>query len=124
MKCEPVPFQTQHRQMLYQLKFMLEKKHILIHPKRFQKLVTTLRTAVAREGVLDKEATSYDDILDAMRLCVRGFEIEQNDRPIGTGTWTDDQVASIQEQRQGKEQREKENSIQKWISYKSMAVGY
>jgi hypothetical protein len=71
MKAEPVP--------------------IWIDGKRFHKLVTALRTAVAREGILDKESTSYDDILDAMRLCVRGFEQVQDDG--SSMTWTDEQVA-------------------------------
>lgn len=35
----------------------------------FNKLVTALRTAVEKGvGTLDKEATSYDDVLDAFRL--------------------------------------------------------
>jgi hypothetical protein len=97
VKAEPVPFQGQHRQMLYHLKFLLENKYIQIDGKRFHKLVTALRTAVAREGVLDKEATSYDDILDAMRLCTRGFEEVQTDNPAGYRgkTWTDEEVDSL-----------------------------
>jgi hypothetical protein len=96
MRCEPIAFQTEHRKMLYHLKFLLEKKHIQIDGRRFHKLVTALRTAVAREGVLDKEVSSYDDILDAMRLCVRGFEQVQDNNPTGnfTNTWTDEQVVA------------------------------
>ncbi|HET7391661.1 MAG TPA: hypothetical protein VFJ51_12635 [Nitrososphaeraceae archaeon] len=46
---------------------------ICINPK-FDKLITALRTAVEKgEGVLDKEATSYDDIFDAFRLAMRMF---------------------------------------------------
>jgi hypothetical protein len=41
---------------------------ITINP-RFDKLTTSLRTAVENgEGLLDKEATSYDDIFDALRM--------------------------------------------------------
>jgi hypothetical protein len=74
---------------------MFENKHIQIRPKRFHKLVTALKTAVACEGVLDKEATSYDDILDAMRLCVIGFEQVQgqgnnNSSNASVDTNTDD----------------------------------
>jgi hypothetical protein len=29
----------------------------------FDKLITSLRTAVENDGMLDKEATSYDDVL-------------------------------------------------------------
>jgi hypothetical protein len=39
-----------------------------IHPK-FNKLITSLRTAVEKgDGTLDKEATSHDDCLDAFSL--------------------------------------------------------
>jgi hypothetical protein len=34
----------------------------------FDKLITSLRTAVENDGMLDKEATSYDDVFDAFRL--------------------------------------------------------
>jgi hypothetical protein len=36
--------------------------------KRFDKLLTGLRTAVANEYRLQKEETSYDDIVDDSRL--------------------------------------------------------
>jgi len=39
-----------------------------IHPK-YNKLITALRTAVeSGEGSLDKDATSFDDAFDALRL--------------------------------------------------------
>jgi hypothetical protein len=44
---------------------------IAINP-RFDKLITSLRTAVENgEGSLDKEATSHDDLFDAFRLSLR-----------------------------------------------------
>jgi hypothetical protein len=47
---------------------------VAINP-RFDKLITSLRTAVDKgEGVLDKEATSYDDILDAFRLALKFYQ--------------------------------------------------
>jgi hypothetical protein len=52
---------------------MLENKYVQIHPS-MDKLITALRSAWAREGVLDKEVTSYDDILDAFRLALRPFK--------------------------------------------------
>ena len=51
-------------------KGMLEYKNgqVAIHP-RFNKLITALRTAVENgEGILDKEATSHDDLFDSFRL--------------------------------------------------------
>jgi hypothetical protein len=40
--------------------------HLCIHPK-FDKLIIS-RTAVERDGKLDKDATSHNDVFDAFRL--------------------------------------------------------
>ena len=56
--------------MLAHCKELLEYQNgmVSIHP-RFNKLITALRTAVENgEGVLDKEATSHDDLMDAFRM--------------------------------------------------------
>jgi hypothetical protein len=45
--------------------------NVAIHPKH-SKLITALRTAVENgEGMLDKEATSHDDLFDAFRLSLQ-----------------------------------------------------
>lgn len=65
-----VPFSKYHKEMLAHCKEMMEHQNGLmaIHPK-FNKLITALRTAVENgEGSLDKEATSHDDLFDALRL--------------------------------------------------------
>ena len=59
--------------MLAHSKMLLERGNIAINPK-FGKLITALRTAVDNEGILDKEATSYNDIFDAYRLGLRSYE--------------------------------------------------
>jgi hypothetical protein len=47
---------------------------VTIYPKeRFDKLITSLRTAADKEGVLDKEATSYADIFDAFKLAMKFY---------------------------------------------------
>jgi hypothetical protein len=47
---------------------------ITINPK-FDKLITSLRTAVENgEGLLDKETTSYNDIFDAFRLSLQYYQ--------------------------------------------------
>jgi hypothetical protein len=53
--------------MLGYCKMILENegRKIAINPYRFDKLITSLRTAVDNDGVLDKEATSYNYIFDA-----------------------------------------------------------
>ena len=66
----PVPFNREHKDTLAHCKEMLEYQngHMAIHP-RFNKLITALRTAVENgEGVLDKEATSHDDLFDSFKL--------------------------------------------------------
>src|ERR687891_1686406 len=44
--------------------------NMAIHP-RFNKIITSLRAAVENGGVLDKEATSYDDLFDSFRLSLQ-----------------------------------------------------
>ncbi len=46
----------------------------IIVADKFDKLITSLRTAVDNDGSLDKEATSYDDILDAFRLALKFYQ--------------------------------------------------
>jgi len=72
MRVEPVAFGLEHKQMLYHAKFMLENKYVQIHPT-MDKLITALRSAWAKEGTLDKEVTSFDDILDGFRLCLKPY---------------------------------------------------
>jgi hypothetical protein len=67
----PVAFSKEHKAMLAHAKEMMEynKGKVAIHPSRYSKLITSLRTAVENgEGLLDKEATSHDDLFDAFRL--------------------------------------------------------
>jgi hypothetical protein len=69
----PVPFSVEGSKILQHTKWLLEENDedgsrlIAIHPS-FDKLLTSLRTVVANEYKLDKQETSYDDILDAFRL--------------------------------------------------------
>jgi hypothetical protein len=44
-----------------------ERGRIAINHDKFDKLITSLRPAVDNYGVLDKEATSYNDIFYAFR---------------------------------------------------------
>jgi hypothetical protein len=75
MKVIPIPFSTQGAKMLQHTKSLLEDKDNLIAiDKRFDKLLTSLRTAVANEYKLDKEATSYNDILEAFRLSLQLYQ--------------------------------------------------
>jgi hypothetical protein len=73
MKVIPVSFNKEHKEMLGHAKMMLEKGHLVINPI-FDKLITALRTAIAEENSLDKQLTSYDDILDAYQLVLKNYE--------------------------------------------------
>ena len=46
-------------------------------PDKFDKLITSLRTAVDNDGVLDKESTSYNDIFDAFRLALKFYHFQE-----------------------------------------------
>jgi hypothetical protein len=45
-------------------------------PEKYEKLIISLRTAQANEYSLDKDQTSYNDLLDALRLSLKGYIIE------------------------------------------------
>jgi hypothetical protein len=69
----PVPFSVEGAHMLQHAEWLMEEtdedgSSLVAIDKRFDKLLTGLRTAVANEYKLDKEVTSYDDIVDAFRL--------------------------------------------------------
>ena len=61
--------------MLSNLHVVVSKGYVAI-PEKYDKLITSLRTAWALELSLDKEHTSYDDLLDALRLALEGFEFK------------------------------------------------
>jgi hypothetical protein len=48
----------------------------LFYPKEHEKLITSLRTAYAKELTIDKEQTSYDDLLDALRFALKAYNFE------------------------------------------------
>ena len=71
MNVIPVNFSMEHKSMLGNVKMLMERDggYVAINPK-FDKLIISLRTAVEKsEGMLDKEATSYDDVFDAFQTC-------------------------------------------------------
>jgi hypothetical protein len=54
---------------------LINRGHVAI-PEKYDKLIISLRTAQAKEYSLDKEATSYDDVLDALSLSLKGNNIK------------------------------------------------
>jgi hypothetical protein len=75
VKIRPVNFSTEHKNMLSNLHALVSKGFLAIDPKN-DKLLTSLRTAYAEELNLKKDVTSYDDLLDALRLSLKGYTIE------------------------------------------------
>jgi hypothetical protein len=53
---------------------MINKEYLAI-PEKYDKLIVSLRTAQAKEYSLDKEQTSYDDLLDSLRLSLKGYSV-------------------------------------------------
>ena len=74
-KIRPVNFSTEHRNMLFNLHAVISKGYLAIEEKH-DKLITSLRTAYAEELNLKKEQTSYSDLLDALRLGLKGYDVK------------------------------------------------
>ena len=79
----PVPFSIEGGPMLQHAKWLMEETEeeddgtfrplIAIHPS-FDKLLVSLRSAVANEYKLDKEQTAFDDVFDAFRLSLQFYK--------------------------------------------------
>src|SRR5215212_9161337 len=82
MKIVPANFIKEHKAMSGHCKMVLEQDHgnekIAINPNKFDKLITSLRTAVDNDGTLDKEVTSYNDIFDAFRLALKFYHFRDS----------------------------------------------
>jgi hypothetical protein len=55
-----------------------EGGRIAINPDKFDKLITSLRSALDLDGTLDKESTSYNDIFDAFRLALKFYHFQDS----------------------------------------------
>jgi hypothetical protein len=68
----PVNFKI-HKEMLSHTYELLSAHQIRINPT-FSKLITSLRTALVNDRwSLDKDATSFDDILDSFQMCLMNY---------------------------------------------------
>lgn len=84
MNVVPVAFSTSAKDMLVHTKELLEYERplIAINPT-FTKLITSLSTAISDDsGRLSKEETSYDNVLDAFRLALKGIKLVKKERLI------------------------------------------
>jgi hypothetical protein len=75
MKIISVNFNTEHKNMLSNLHAVVAKNYLAIDPK-YDKLLTSLGTAYTNELTLDKNQTSYNDLLDGLRLGLKAYQIE------------------------------------------------
>lgn len=57
---------------------MMVNEGYLAIPQKYDKLIVSLRTAQAKEYSLDKKQTIYDDLLDALRLSLKGYKVIWN----------------------------------------------
>jgi len=75
MQVIPINFQKDGRDMLSKLYLMMHSGYIGI-PKEHEDLITSLRTAKSENYLLDKQQTAHNDVFDALRLALKGFNIE------------------------------------------------
>jgi hypothetical protein len=73
-KVIPVAFSTTHKQMISHLAQLFNDEYMAV-PQKFDKLIVSLKTAVVNEYALDKESTSYDDLLDSLRLSLKCYKV-------------------------------------------------
>jgi len=78
MKVLPINFNQEHKIILSHCKMLLEEGCVAIPPSH-DKLITSLRTAIEDNGILDKQTTSYNDIFDAYRLALRYYKINHKE---------------------------------------------
>jgi hypothetical protein len=75
IRIRPISFNSEHKNMLSHLHSIVTKGYLAI-PSKYDKVLTSLRTAYAEELNLKKDVTSYDDLLDSLRLALKAFEFE------------------------------------------------
>ena len=74
----PVSFNTAtKKEMLLNLKELIDAGMVVIDLQKHANLILALRTAKATDMILDKEATSSNDVLDAMSLACKRITINR-----------------------------------------------
>ena len=66
MEIIPINFGTDNKQILSHL-YLMVNEGLLAIPDKYEKLIISLRTCQTKYYSLDKEQTSYDDLLDGLR---------------------------------------------------------
>jgi hypothetical protein len=73
MQSQQFEILTPYDNFIFALKSKEAKRQ---YPHRLDKFLTSLRTAYAEELNLKKDITSYDDLLDSLRLSLKGYQIK------------------------------------------------
>jgi hypothetical protein len=73
-KIIPINFSKDHKQLISHLASLFNDEYIAV-PESMDKLIVSLKTAVVNEYSLDKETTSYDDLLDSLRLSLKCYNV-------------------------------------------------
>lgn len=75
-KVIPVNFNTENKKnMLLNIKQLTDMEMVVLDSNRHNNLITALRSAQANDMILDKQATSNDDSLDAFCLACRRLSV-------------------------------------------------
>jgi hypothetical protein len=75
MEIIPINFGTDNKQILSHL-YLMVNEGLLAIPDKYEKLIISLRTCQTKDYSLDKEQTSYDDLLDGLGLSLKGYNIK------------------------------------------------
>jgi hypothetical protein len=73
-KVIPVAFNRDGKAMISHLASLFNDEYVAV-PEKFDKLLIALKTAVVNEYSLDKEASSYNDLLDGLRLSLKCYNV-------------------------------------------------
>jgi len=71
----PINFVQEHKFLLQNLYNLISDNYVCI-PQSMEKVIISLKSAVANEYSLDKSQSSYNDTLDALRLSMRPYKFK------------------------------------------------
>jgi hypothetical protein len=71
----PINFVQEHKPLLQNLYSLISNEYLAI-PESMEKVIISLKSAVANEYSLDKSQSSYNDTLDSLRLACRPFHFD------------------------------------------------
>jgi hypothetical protein len=83
MKVIPVPFSTEGSYMLEHAKVLMDTDGLVAINPVYSDLIVSLRSAITNDAYkLDKENTTYPDLLDSFRLCMLFFKTDAEEKEV------------------------------------------